>query len=426
MFSETLSNQYKRYIVNNIKTKGFAYTFFRLIKKLISFEAIIIYPLTFILCILIRIIKPIFFIRFGCMYAAKYGPLSANTEMNLCEQELGLQPKNTDTFNIYHTGSISFICNKQLFKMWKRIVRVYPKSRYFWNVMNSFSFGKEHIIQAKKGSRDIYNLLERSPIHLSFTKEETKTAKKSLLKMGLNKNDKFILIINRTQRYLDETLPGNLDLTHNSFRNSSINDLLPAAEMLVSKGNTIIRLGEKVGDILKTKNSKIIDYDRRGFRTELLDIYLSANCKYTIGASDTGGLAVAGWNFRKPMININFSSIEHLVPWLPSWLFCFRKYWLKDEKRFMKIKEMINSGAGSFYSYKQYEKKGIELINNSKQQIMDVVNEMELRLAGNWQDNDDDKQLQNRFWSHFKSSKYHGIVRSRIGANFLRENKDLL
>ena len=185
MFSKSFLNNYQRYIQSNIKTKGLGFTFARLSKKLITFDAIIIYPIVFILCIFIRVIKPIFFIRFGCMYAEKYGPFAARTEMNLCEQELGFQPKNTDTFNIYHTGSSSFICNKQLFKMWNRIVRVYPRSRYFWNVMNSFSFGKEHIIEAKKGSRDIHNLLERSPIHLSFTKEEIETAKKGLLKMIL-------------------------------------------------------------------------------------------------------------------------------------------------------------------------------------------------------------------------------------------------
>ena len=53
-----------------------------------------------------------------------------------------------------------------------------------------------------------------------------------------------------------------------------------------------------------------------------------------------------------------------------------------------------------------------------------VVDEMELRLAGNWQENDDDNELQNRFWSNFKSSKHHGIVRSRIGAKFLRDNRE--
>jgi len=411
---------------NTIKERGLFKTLFLVIKRVLNFEFIIIYPLVFILCLLIRIIRPIFFFRFGCLYAEKFGPLSARTEMSLCEQELGLQPKRTKTINIYNTGYSSFICNKQLSNMWKRVVRVYPKSRYFWNTMNAFSFGRDHIIEAKKGSRDVHNLLERSPIHLSFTQEETEQAKKELLKMGLNENDKYILIMNRTQRYLDEVLPGKMDLTHNSHRNSNINDLAPVAEILAAKGNTIIRFGQKVGDLMSTSNPKIIEYDHKGFRTELLDIYLSANCKYIIGASDTGGLAVAGWNFRKPMINVNFSSLENLIPWLPSWLFCFRKYWLKKEKRFMKIREMIDSGAGRFDSYKQYEEKGIELINNTKQQIIDVVNEMELRLSGDWRDSEEDDELQRRFWCHFEKSDKHGIVRSRIGAKFLKENIDLL
>ena len=92
----------------------------------------------------------------------------------------------------------------------------------------------------------------------------------------------------------------------------------------------------------------------------------------------------------------------------------------------MKIKEMINSGAGKFTAYKQHEEKGIELINNTQQQIVDVVEEMEKRLDGTWKNNEEDDELQKRFWSHFESSNKHGIIRSKIGAKFLRENKDLL
>ena len=43
---------------------------------------------------------------------------------------------------------------------------------------------------------------------------------------------------------------------------------------------------------------------------------------------------------------------------------------------------------------------------------------MELRL--------EDEILQKRFWEHFKSSKLHGVIRSRIGAHFLRSNRDLI
>ena len=92
----------------------------------------------------------------------------------------------------------------------------------------------------------------------------------------------------------------------------------------------------------------------------------------------------------------------------------------------MKVREMLESGAGRFDSYKQYEKNGIELISNTPQEIRDVVDEMEKRLNGTWQDNEDDDELQRRFWTYFKSSDLHGVIRSRIGAKFLRENKDLL
>ena len=425
MLSKEFLKSFKKKFQDKLKEKGFTHLFLNGIKRLFTFENIIIYPITFVLCLVIRLIRPIFFIRFGSLYAEKIGPLASRSEMNLCEQENGLQPKRTESFNIYNTGYSSFKCNNQLFIMWRRILRVYSKSRYFWNVMKIFSFGKEHIIEPTKGSRDIHNLLEKSPIHLSFTKEEIFQAKQDLLRMGISEKDKYVLLINRGQRYLDEALPGNMDLSHNSFRNSSINDFIPAAEMLTAKGNIVVRMGHLVSDLMKTTNSKIIEYDHRGFRTELLDIYLAANCRYGIG-SDTGYLAVPGWNFRRPLIYVNFSQLEYLLPWLPSWLFSFKKYWLKSEKRFMKVREMLESGAGRFDSYKQYEKNGIELISNTPQEIRDVVDEMEKRLNGTWQDNEDDDELQRRFWTYFKSSDRHGIVRSRIGAKFLRTNKDLL
>ncbi len=244
--------------------------------------------------------------------------------------------------------------------------------------------------------------------------------------MGIKEKDKYILITNRTQRYLEESLPGKMDVSHNSFRNSSINDLLPAAEILAGKGNTIIRFGRKVGDLMRTKNHKIKEYDYAGHATDLLDIYLCANCKYIIGSSDTGALASAGWNFRKPLLNVNFSQIENLIPWLPSWLFLFQKYWLKSEKRFMSVKEMISSGAGRFDFTKQFEERGIELIKNTPEQIIDASQEMEKRLEGKWKDSEEDEELQKLFWLNFQSSDRHGNIKSRIGANFLRENRDLL
>lgn len=423
MISKIFLQRYKIIFFGRLKEKGKFYVFKKIIKKTFNLKNILIYPFVLFLCLIIKIIKPFLFIRFGNLNSQKIGPFSSGPELNLCEKENRIQPNNS--YDIYCTSTTNYTCNKQLLKMWRRILRVNQISKYFWNVMNLFSFGKEHIIKNSLNSRDIHGLLEKSPIHLSFLKEEIEEAQKSLKNMKINEQDKFVLLINRGQRFLDEGYPFDLNFDHNSFRNCSINDFIPAAEMLTKKGNVVIRVGQLVSDKIVSKNSKIIDYDNNGFRTDLLDIHLASKCRYILG-SDTGYLSVPGWNFRKPMVCVNFSQFERIGPWLSTWLFSFKKYWLKSEKRLMKIKEIISSGVGRFDRKDQYEKKGIELIDNTAEEILQITQEMESRLDGTWKKDEEDEILQKKFWQHFKSSDLHGVIRSRIGAHFLRANKDLI
>ena len=77
---------------------------------------------------------------------------------------------------------------------------------------------------------------------------------------------------------------------------------------------------------------------------------------------------------------------------MPSWLSIFSKYWLRSEKRFLKIPEILETGAGRLLGGQDYEKWGIEVIKNTPDQILDVVIEMEGRLDGTWQTTDDDDE----------------------------------
>lgn len=51
---------------------------------------------------------------------------------------------------------------------------------------------------------------------------------------------------------------------------------------------------------------------------------------------------------------------------------------------------------------------------------------MDERLKGMWQTTEEDEELQRRFWSLFKPSELNRVFRSRIGAEFLRQNRELL
>ena len=52
--------------------------------------------------------------------------------------------------------------------------------------------------------------------------------------------------------------------------------------------------------------------------------------------------------------------------------------------------------------------------------------EMEDRLSGTWRASDEDEELQQRFWSLYRPSELNGVFLSRIGAEFLRQNRELL
>ena len=101
--------------------------------------------------------------------------------------------------------------------------------------------------------------------------------------------------------------------------------------------------------------------------------------------------------FRKPTVIVNWAQLEYLIPYLKDWLFLFRKYWLKSEKRFMRVPEIIKSKAGRFHKYIDYQKQGIELIENTPEEINEIVDEMEKKLIGKIDYSEEDNHLQKCF-----------------------------
>ena len=92
----------------------------------------------------------------------------------------------------------------------------------------------------------------------------------------------------------------------------------------------------------------------------------------------------------------------------------------------MTFREIIKSGAGMIYHTELFEQQGIELIENTSEEIRDVVIEMDERLNGTWETTEQDEEFQRQFWSLFKPNEKNTVFRCRTGTKFLRQNKDLL
>ena len=103
----------------------------------------------------------------------------------------------------------------------------------------------------------------------------------------------------------------------------------------------------------------------------------------------------------------------------------FKKFFSKNEDRFLTLTEIINIDFGGYETNKIFDRLNLELIENTPEEIHAVTIEIDERLNGTWQTTPEDEELQKRFWALFGPDKLKSPD-LRIGAEYLRENQELL
>ena len=91
----------------------------------------------------------------------------------------------------------------------------------------------------------------------------------------------------------------------------------------------------------------------------------------------------------------------------------------------MSFSEIMNLEFGGRDTNEIFTKLNLELIENTAEEIRAVTIEMDERLNDTWTTTDEDEKLQQLFWSLFGPEKLKS-PELRIGADYLRKNKDLL
>ena len=316
--------------------------------------------------------------------------------------------------------------NKQLLKMFKRKMKIIQLPLFIWKVINYTFFNERSILIKLKlifGHFDVkgtefYEINNSKPI-LKFTPNEEERGRQLLQKMGLGKDDWFVCFHARDSFFLKKKV--GTDIIP-AYRNWNIRDALKAMEYIVSKGGFAIRMGSLVEKELKTNNPKIIDYASK-FRSDFGDIYLSGKCKLFIGHGS--GINWVAEIFNIPVAWVNTIPFEY-PPCNKKDIYIPKKFWLIKEKKMLTFAGILKLKLGSTMDTKEYDDAGIKLIENTPQEILDLVIEANERLDGTWKTTEEDEKLQQRFKSLFKKgSPCYGFP-SRLGSKFLRENRQLL
>lgn len=371
--------------------------------------------------LIVRLLRPFILIRFSTLLSSRIGHFAVNTELYLCERDAGIQnQRSLDVF--YNTLPI---CNHQLKKMWNRKLHIFNFIRWIDRLNRCIPGGKIHQIPLPN-DQDIHNLLVVTPAHLAFTVEEERLGLEAMHRLGIPDGASSICFYARDSAYLDTNFPSE-DWHRHNYRDSNICNYIPAIKELVGRGYFAVRMGAVVKEALKVTDPRIIDYATNG-RCDFLDVYLSAKCRFFIAS--TGGINAVPRIFRRPIVYVNFIplGIEHLTVCTPRSLLIPKKLWLKTEGRLLSLREIIAMQADKFFLTHQYDQKGIEVIENTPEEIAAVAIEMEERLKGTWQSKEEDEKLQHYFWSFFKPSQLQTVVKDsvRIGTEFLRQNRQFL
>jgi putative glycosyltransferase (TIGR04372 family) len=393
------------------------------------FLKLILYILAIPVVIVSRLIRPWLLVRWGCLISSRIGHFVANTEMYLCERDEGINVPKQRHVDLFYMGGP--ICNQQLAIMWKRVLRIWP----YWILARVSRLNRlipggaiHEIGNNTQHDRDVHNLLDRFPPHLEFTPEEEARGEDRMRAMRIPQGAHFVCLNVRDSAYLDTYIPA--DWSCHNYRDSDIQNYIPAAEELADRGYFVIRMGAKVREAMKTAHPKIIDYAMNGMRSDFMDIYLGSKCAFYIGTG-TGLDLVPGFLFRRLTLFTNLLPIGYLPTFSNKFILTTKRHIFTAQHRELTLGEIFTCGAGFCLTTADYEIEGIKLIENNPGEIRDVVSEMVERLNGTWQPHEDDEALQRRFWEIFPTDAadayqgrpLHGEIRARFGAHFLRNNR---
>lgn len=388
------------------------------------------YSLAVPLLIVFRLISRYYLVRFGLLISQRIGHFAANTEIYLCERDVGINAPAQSHFDLFCMSEP--VSNHQLAKMWKRTLHVGPT----WllapliRLNRLLPGGRKHEVGPNTQSdRDVFNLLDRRPAHLAFTLEEQAIGERSLRDMGVSRDARIVCLIVRDDAYLSEHILN--DWSGHSHRNSSIHHYALVAKELAVRGYTVVRMGAKVSEAFTVEHPCVIDYATNGMRSEFMDIYLGKKCEFCV-STGTGWDAVPAWLFRKPIVYVNYSVIGLAPTFCENCIFVPKKYRDLQTKSVLSLREILMRGASLVTNKNKLNKFGIELVENTDIEILDAVLEMAERLNNSWVPHEDDEDLQRRFKELFpvnakderSGRPLHGEIRARIGAAFLRENRE--
>lgn len=355
-------------------------------------------------------------------FVTRIGHLLVEPDCYLKEELLGLIPK----YRVVMLASKQEVANRAVLWHWQRYFIVISNPIVVkllrplsWHPLTRLDVSKYAVAINKTAVFPKIQALwaDRPPL-LKTDPEDRERGQKALEEMGMPPGIWFVCVHSRDGGYSpsDEHL--------HSFRNSRFEDYLMAIEYIISLGGICIMMGDPTMRPAP-KMQGLIDYAHHPMRSEWLDLYIAANCRFFLG--NTSGAFYMSSVFGVPAACANMAPLSTVFPCGQKDIGIPKLYREASSGRLLSFKEILDSPAANFRFSSQFEAAGIELVNNTPEEIRDlVIEQFERSSFPSFMYDKDDEELQNRFRALFRPGHYMYGSASRVGRAFLKRYQYLL
>lgn len=364
-------------------------------------------------------------IRFLPILLERIGHIAVEPDCYIKEGKLGLRPPYIGII----LADPKRVANAHLLRYWRRylVVISHPLLLRLLTPFSTYSFLQYDIwrytmvlhdtTDRTVSSRTIQRKwADKAPL-LSLSDSDQKKGRGCLGELGLNKGHWFVCVHAREAGY-----SGYPPSERQEFRDVDIYSYIPAMRAIIERGGWCIRVGDSSMKKLPQMDH-VIDYAHLPIRSDWMDVFLCANCKFFLGS--TSGLSVVPSVFGVPCAIANMAPMAVSPNGLND-IYMPMLYWSIKEERYLTFKEIFDSPAANYLFTNQFVENGLRTVANFPEHIKNLAIEMLERIESKAGYTEEDQSLQDKFNRLVMPGHHSYGARFRVARDFLREYASLL
>lgn len=362
--------------------------------------------------------------RIAIVRVDRLGHLALNMNLFFRRYNLNLVDKKIFYILITPSQNAKSIANRCLLKLYKRYIdkisRVHMLSitflyEYLVIVNQRFNCSKVfYTLEMNSNEKEFsYNIKT-----IEFSEQEIEHGYLELKNIGIDKKQKIVCVFARDNEYLKH-LCKNTDWSYHDYRNADIDTYIPAIKFLISKGYTVVRIGSVVSKRLELDEENFIDYPYSNHRSDFLDIFLISISNFVVSSS-SGSTDIA-WVFNIPYLGVNYAPFSH-IPLGKNNIFIQKKVY---KESVVPYKSLVDISFKNVFDGKEISSLGLKYIENTAEEILEAVVEMESRTSGVYREEMEDIAKMKKYFHEYLLKNTYSQCRAKLARNWLKENEKL-